>query len=125
MATVDAAGNGKSAPIPVLDPRAIEALAAQLNRPALANIHGGVDMICEDGEWLWQKSGDLLWRRTLHSHASGYPGVPLMRFPLTNGLEAPHSYAFVAHADAIRLRTEIRKLYEHTAGAAADTATTK
>lgn len=96
----------------ILGPKAIEALAAKMNNPGLSKIHGGVDMIFEDGEWLWQKSGDLLWRRNLHIMQFACSGAPFMAFPETTNVSKPHSYAFVSPSDAMVLRNEI---YEHIA----------
>ncbi len=79
------------------------------NKPELAEQEGMVCQLWEDGEVTLQKSGNLLWMRSLHSIYSG-----LVAQNLLTGTEAPtqlaikdvgsdpenpHSYIFVESTD--------------------------
>lgn len=86
------------------------------DRPELEQIHGGVIQLWEDGEITYQKSGDLLWNRSLHSFDRGYDSIKIPNLP--------HSYngfgyvVIESHELARKIRVEMfpedhveRKLY--------------
>lgn len=52
-------------------PENVAALIEKHNKPELAKEGGMVWQVWQDGEMTLQKSGDLLWQRTLHTIASG------------------------------------------------------
>lgn len=74
--------------------------------PALAEEDDMVYQVWEDGEITLQKSGSLLWQRTLHTTAMGMPSkaIPVEMFPCQrNG----HGYIFTDHVGAQSLRAAI------------------
>ena len=79
-------------------------------------------MIFEDGEVCSQKSGRLLWLRSLHCLSSGFTNLPPMVFPEKMGGKNPHSFIFVDISGSYILRAEMRKLSEHIAKAIDSTA---
>lgn len=74
-------------------------LTRNLHQPELAKRRGHVYQIWEDGEITWQKSGDLLWERTLHPIVSGIFGLSL---PMPVRFHS-HSFAFVSTTAAVRI----------------------
>ena len=83
-----------------MDP--LQELIAKHHNQDLEKRPGMVYQIWEDGEITLQKSGNLLWRRSLHSIIPGKPGVNI---PMPVKTEK-HSYACVASSDiAEALRT--------------------
>lgn len=74
-------------------------LTRDLHQSELAKRPGNVYQIWEDGEITIQKSGDLLWERTLHPIISGIAGLSL---PMPMQFHA-HSYAFVSTTSAVRI----------------------
>ena len=75
---------------------------------------GSVYQIWEDGEITSQKSGDLLWHRTLHPIRDGIRGVEI---PMPEKFNPLHSYAMVKGWDqAWELRLLIDKLYNLSRG---------
>lgn len=125
-AAVSMAGVTAATDVPILEPKAIEALAARLNNRTLFRDYGRVDTIHENGKWrLYQKSGDAPTPTFLsdfdgHLFLPGFDGIPSMRFPETD--QYGHTFVFVTHEDAFRLRSVIRKLAEHMTKAATNTA---
>ena len=84
-----------------------EELAHKLHNREHAKKPGHVYQIWQDGEITIQKSGDLLFQRTLHctTQALTHP-VPGLVFPETSG---NNSYAFVAsEKDAMDVRLLIQ-----------------
>lgn len=80
-------------------------LIAKHSKPELAKQVGMVYQVWEDGEITLQKSGDLLWQRSLHCNKPGDPrmSISLDNFPeknVTNG----HAYIFTDRdgADIVR-----------------------
>ena len=79
-------------------------LAQELHNPDYGKRVGHVFQVWEDGEITLQKSGPLLWQRTLHRV---YPGNPSINVRMPVGLNN-HSYAMVEDRDAaIKLREAI------------------
>ena len=62
------------------------------HKPELAQQEGSVWQIWEDGEITLQKSGELLWQRTLHSIKAGIFILPKEIMPV---VEKKHGYAFI------------------------------
>ena len=84
-------------------------LVRSVDDPDLARIPGHVAQVWQDGEYTSQKGADLLWQRTLHCFEVAIPGAEKL------GLEFPHkhgknSFAWVASANAYRVRDAIREL---------------
>jgi hypothetical protein len=72
----------------------------------LAEVPGMVYQIWSDGEITLQKSGNLLWNRSLHTIAFGSLNAKLVE---TLGIKFPETYnnnyyAFVSHEDANKIR---------------------
>ena len=64
----------------------------QFHKPELAKQDGMVYQVWEDGEVTLQKSGDLLWRRTLHCIRPGmFEPLPIDYFPCQKN---NHGYIF-------------------------------
>lgn len=89
----------------------LKAFIASKHKPELALLPGMVKQVWEDGEITCQKSGDLLWQRTLHSFQ---PGIRI------EGLQWPvdlcpvkdsetHSYAFIADEDEVPIREAFKE----------------
>jgi hypothetical protein len=92
-----------------IDRFGVTGFAHQVDNPELAKQHGMVTQVWNDGEITYQKSGDLLWQRTLHMDCPAIPGAEAL------GLEFPHkhgsnSYAFVTSHDAHKVRAAIWSL---------------
>jgi hypothetical protein len=86
-------------------PESASELAKSLHAPDLAKIDGMVTQVWEDGEITTQKAGRLLWKRELHQQ---YPPLPGAKFQMPVALGAgEHSYAFVTHQDALRVRARM------------------
>lgn len=84
----------------------LESLIRIHHMPVLATREGMVYQVWEDGEVTLQKSGSLLWQRTLHVHQSGdtSKSIPVDMFPCKhNG----HGYIFTDHIGAESLRLAI------------------
>jgi len=81
-------------------------LITSCNNDELAKQSGMVYQVWEDGEITLQKSGDLLWRRTLHSIHYGMSdkAIPIEDFPHKSG---SHGFAYVNEADALCIRETI------------------
>jgi len=78
------------------------------NDDELAKSDGHVCQVWEDGEISLQKSGDLLWRRNLHTMKLGFvQSVPLDAFPFVSG---NHAYAFVTKDGADEIRAKIAEV---------------
>lgn len=81
-----------------------EYLASQ-NRPQVKDKPGMARQIWEDGELTLQKSGDLLWLRTLHCIEPAFcKPVPIDCFPEENR-EKEHAYLWIeskAQGEAIQ-----------------------
>lgn len=87
----------------------IEAAALKADNEQLSKEHGMVHQVWQDGEITCQKSGDLLWQRSLHCFAP-----PVLR-ATELGLMFPHrhggnSYAWVTSEDAHTIRSMIVQL---------------
>jgi hypothetical protein len=82
------------------------------HNPALAKQPGMVYQVWEDGEITLQKSGTLLWQRTLHSIVPGlHVKVPPTLMPEQSGkAHEMHGYAFVTEDDAKIIRDMIENL---------------
>ena len=81
----------------------IQKLVQIHNRPDLANQHGMVYQIWDDGEITLQKSGDLLWQRNLHQ--TMWPlSKKLPERTLPGKLEG-HEYMFTTREGAEAIRT--------------------
>lgn len=91
----------------------IEALAQSVDNPELAKQHGMVTQVWEDGELTSQKSGDLLWQRTLHMFERGVQGAATLSltFPHRSG---GHSFAWVTTRDGYRVRKAIKEMLGDT-----------
>ncbi len=91
----------------------IESLAKSLNDESLSKKPGMVAMVWQDGEVTLQKSGELLWQRSLHmSECAIFEAAALkMTFPNIHG---SNSFAWVSTENAIRIRDEIRILLGRT-----------
>lgn len=77
------------------------------HKPELEKEPGHVYQIWEDGEITLQKSGPLLWNRTLHMLCPGKEGVNI---PMPCKMEE-HSYANVESEEvAIKLRAQMGEL---------------
>ena len=91
-------------------------LAAQLHDPTLAAQPGHVYQVWGDGEVTMQKSGPLLWQRTLHQMEPPIDGAPVhsrtCKLPVAEGEEGPwhRSFAFVTREGAYRVRRSIAQL---------------
>ena len=87
----------------------IESLAKEVDRPELAAEPGMVHQVWQDGEVTLQKSGELLWQRTLHCDKPAVPGAAnaMLEFPHRRG---SNSYAWVTEADALRVRELVKEL---------------
>lgn len=80
---------------------------ADFDKPELALLPGMVYQIWEDGEVTVQKSGELLWQRTLHCD---FPGeekgkLQLAEFPHK---EEQHAFIWVAPED---IKTVLREFF--------------
>lgn len=87
----------------------IKLIASKHNLEA-SKKHGMVYQVWEDGEITLQKSGDLLWRRTLHCIAYGFTDHNLQpnEMPVS---EKKRGYAFVdSKEDADECRKAIESL---------------
>jgi hypothetical protein len=74
------------------------------NKPELAEQTGMVYQVWEDGEITLQKSGSLLWQRSLHCIKYGTPDKKVeLLYPDKHG----HSYLFVTEQDANRISAAI------------------
>lgn len=70
---------------------------ASKHNPELATKPGMVWQVWEDGELTLQKSGDLLWQRSLHSIQSGIvSNIPTSVMPIQ---ESKHGYAFIENEE--------------------------
>lgn len=70
------------------------------HNPELANQPGMVNQIWQDGEHTCQKSGELLWQRTLHCFGSGFSdGLSASDMPILDN-NPNQGYAFVSYKDA-------------------------
>ena len=67
---------------------------------------GMVYQIWDDGEITLQKSGDLLWQRSIHCMNPAIKVIEGINFPHKHG---KHSYAFVDRDDAESIRELIRE----------------
>lgn len=67
---------------------------------------GHVFQIWDDGEITMQKSGDLLWQRSLHTMKPDIGKVFELDFPHKRGV---HSFAYVTNENAIVIREEMKK----------------
>lgn len=78
------------------------------SKPDLAKLPGMVRQVWEDGEITCQKSGELLWQRTLHCLEPGdaAKAVPLEWFP-EYGREGKHAYIFTDEAGSEAVRAAI------------------
>lgn len=84
------------------------------HNPALAKKDGHVTQIWEDGEITFQKSGELLWMRNIHSRREGIRGLKL---PMpVNYRDGSHSYAFVSDEDAVRIGRAIIEIIKRYNG---------
>lgn len=80
----------------------LKTLIAERHNPELAKNPGMVHQIWQDGEHTCQKSGDLLWQRTLHCFEYAcIPSLPLEIMPVQ---DSKNSYCFCTdeHAKEIR-----------------------
>ena len=73
---------------------------------SLSELTGMVYQIWDDGEITLQKSGDLLWQRSLHGVNPAIGVVDDIEWPHIHG---KHSYAFVSRDDAESIREMIRE----------------
>jgi hypothetical protein len=73
------------------------------DNPSLSEKEGHVTQLWNDGEITSQKSGGLLWQRTLHLIKSGLKGVSI-KMPHESG---GNSYIFCAGEDAERIRNKM------------------
>lgn len=84
----------------------LEELIQHHSKPELAKLHGMVYQVWEDGEITLQKSGDLLWHRSLHCIAPGITAkaVSVDLFPHHTGARE-HGYIFTDQqgAEAVRI----------------------
>ncbi len=77
------------------------------HNPDLAKEDDMVYQIWEDCEITLQKSGRLLWQRSLHTIVPGIPSLNVL-MPV---VFKEHSYAFVTKEDAKTIRAEIVKAF--------------
>lgn len=80
------------------------------NSPEVSKLPGMVYQVWEDGEITLQKSGDLLWMRTLHCMNSGFKHcLPLDIMPVVDGT---HGYIWCENKqDAEFIRGEINRYF--------------
>ena len=74
--------------------------------PSLADQEGMVHMVFQDFELAVQKSGPLLWQRTLHVIRAGLPGKA---YEMPVKLD-PHSYAFISEEAYYTIKQALDKL---------------
>jgi hypothetical protein len=84
-------------------------LIAKHSKPHLAAEPGMVKQVWEDGEVTLQKSGDLLWQRSLHMIEAGFStklDIDLFPHKTSNG----HGYIFTDDEGAAAIRAAIRDI---------------
>lgn len=79
----------------------IEKLAEELNDEALSKEPGMVCQLWQDGEITLQKSGELLWQRTLHQSVPQKLSNSPIKLKYSSG---ENSYVFVTQENAYRVR---------------------
>jgi len=87
------------------DVEKLQAAIVEESNDSLSKEPGMVYMVFEDGEVTLQKSGDLLWQRTLHCIVPGLKDA--MSPDLFPHKLNKHGYAFVTRDGAERIRALI------------------
>ena len=89
----------------------LKKLILESNNDELSKLPGHVYQVWEDGEITLQKSGSLLWKRTLHSIVPGVAfKISSEWFPYQTGRDNIHGYAFVTEENAYKIRKAILEL---------------
>jgi hypothetical protein len=85
-------------------------LAFRLDNIEYARLIGSVYQIWSDGEITLQKSGELLWQRTLHCITPCVVNAPAFQFPHTSPYDSKDTFAYVAgEEEAWKIRDLIGK----------------
>jgi len=85
----------------------LQEMINKASNPELSEQIGMVSMIWDDGEITMQKSGDLLWQRTLHCRKPAIKVIEDIEWPDHHG---KHGFAFVSRENAEEIREEIKRL---------------
>jgi hypothetical protein len=90
----------------------LRAVLEAQHKPELAKCEGMVWQVWDDGEVTLQKSGELLWQRTLHQQSPGFlDQTPIELWPDTRYMNAGQKLCGFVFTDAPGTRVVLEALY--------------
>jgi hypothetical protein len=90
----------------------LQQLITKAHNPKLAEEDGHVTQVWNDGETTSQKSGELLWNRSLHTLQFPLNPPINIKMPIVFSDKNQTSYAFVTSEDAYKIRQLMAKVAE-------------